>query len=96
MSDYRLVIGMLVAGLINLRQTDRKSQSRTSLKKEVVTADRARSRPAGIPRAGTQPRFLALGTVGWILGKERKRRLVKYGEQAGEKGSNFLKGNNKL
>lgn len=62
-----LIIGMLVAGLISLRQTDRKPQPRTSLKKEVVTADP--SQIGGIPRAGTQPRFRALGTVGWILGK---------------------------
>ena len=58
------IVGMLVAGLINLRQIDRKSQSRASLKKEVwapIESDRGQ---AGIPRAGsgTRPRFLALGS----------------------------------
>jgi hypothetical protein len=35
---------------------------------------------AGIPRAGTGPRFLALGTVSWLGGfyvEVRKRRLAE-------------------
>lgn len=66
------IVGMLVAGLINLRQIDRKSQSRASPKKEVVGADRVRSR-----RQAFQERVVVHGQGSWLLGvgTERKKRL---------------------